>query len=161
MDNRPTTDISDEHPEALIPDPVFTSFGAIERFSGEAFTVSCFEDNSRVKEMVAEPGAGRVLVVDGGGSLRCALLGDRVAQEAADNGWAGIIIYGCVRDSDELADIAIGIQALATHPRRSHKRGEGSVGTEVDIGGATVKPGDMVAADQDGIVVIRAGKSAE
>ena len=156
MQPRPTTDISDEHPEALIPEPLFTSFGAIETFAGPAATVRCFEDNSKVKEMVGQPGDGRVLVVDGGGSLRCALLGDNVAQTAADNGWAGIIIHGCVRDSSELATIDLGIQALATHPRKSEKRGEGSTGDPVQIAGAVVHAGDTVYADADGIVIIPA-----
>ena len=154
MQPRPTTDISDEHPEAQIPEPLFANFGGIDTFAGPAATVRCFEDNSRVKEMVAEPGDGRVLVVDGGGSLRCALLGDNVAQTAADNGWAGIIIHGCVRDSAELASIAIGIQALAAHPRKSDKREEGSVGVPVRFAGALVRPGDHVYADSDGIVIL-------
>lgn len=156
MKPRPTTDIADDHPEAVIPEPGYRGFGGIDCFAGTAATVRCFEDNSRVRDMVAEPGEGRVLVVDGGGSRRCALLGDRLARMAADNGWAGIIVHGCVRDSAELATIELGIQALATHPRRSHKRGEGSVEEAVEIGGVTVSPGDRVAADRDGIVVLSA-----
>lgn len=156
MTHRPTTDISDENPDAGIPEPLYSSFGGVECFGGRAMTVRCFEDNSRVREMVEQAGEGRVLVVDGGGSLRCALLGDRVARLAADNGWAGVIVHGCVRDSAELADIGIGIQALATHPRRSDKRGEGGVGEPVCIGGARVCPGDWVQADADGIVVLSA-----
>lgn len=154
MQARPTTDIADDHPEVAIPQPGYCSFGGVECFAGTAATVRCFEDNSRVRDRVAQPGEGRVLVVDGGASLRCALLGDRLARMAADNGWAGIIIHGCVRDSAELAEIDLGIQALTTHPRRSHKRGEGSVDEAVDIGGVTVRPGDFIAADLDGIVVL-------
>ncbi len=161
MQARPTTDISDDHPEAAIPEPAYCGFGGIDCFAGTAATVRCFEDNSRVRDMVAQPGEGRVLVVDGGGSLRCALLGDRLARMAADNGWAGIIVHGCVRDSAELAEIDLGIQALATHPRRSHKRDEGSIDEAVDIGGVTVRPGDFIGADLDGIVVLAASSDAE
>lgn len=151
-----TTDICDDNPQAGVAEPLYASFGAIDRFAGEAVTVRCFEDNSRVREMVERAGDGRVLVVDGGGSLRCALLGDRLARIAADNGWAGIIIHGCVRDCAELAGIELGIQALAPHPRRSEKRGEGSVGDPVRIGGVLVRAGDRVHADLDGIVVLPA-----
>lgn len=154
MEARATTDVSDEHPEARIPEPLFASFGGVEAFAGAAATVQCFEDNTQVRAKLGEAGAGRVLVVDGGGSLRCALLGDNVARLAADNGWAGVIVFGCVRDSAELAAIPLGIQALATHPRRSDKRGEGRVDVAVDIAGARVAPGDYVHADGDGIVIL-------
>lgn len=156
MEPRPTTDVSDQHPEALIPEPVFADFGGVEAFAGPAATVQCFEDNTHVREKLGEAGEGRVLVVDGGGSLRCALLGDNVAQLAADNGWAGIIVYGCVRDTAELARIPAGIQALAPHPRRSEKRGEGCLDVAVKIAGARVNPGDVVYADGDGIVIVAA-----
>lgn len=157
MDPRPTTDVSDAYPDALIPEPLFTSFGGVETFAGIAATVQCFEDNTRVRAKLNEAGAGRVLVVDGGGSLRCALLGDNVAQLGASNDWAGIIVFGCVRDSAELAGIAIGVQALATHPRRSEKRDEGRVDVPVSIAGARVAPGDSIYADIDGIVIVPAG----
>ncbi len=156
MEPRPTTDVSDDMPEALIPEPVFADFGGVGAFAGPAATVQCFEDNTRVREKLGEAGEGRVLVVDGGGSLRCALLGDNVAQLAADNGWAGVIVYGCVRDTGELAGIAVGIQALAPHPRRSDKRGEGAVDVPVTLAGARVAPGDSVYADGDGIVIVPA-----
>lgn len=156
METRPTPDICDEHPEAEVPEPLFSSFGGADHFWGKAVTVRCFEDNSRVREMVGQAGDGCVLVVDGGGSMRCALLGDRLARMAAENGWAGLIIAGCVRDSVELAGIDLGIQALATHPRRSEKRGEGSVGGPVWLAGARVRPGDQVHADPDGIVILPA-----
>lgn len=156
MEPRATTDVSDDHPEAVIPEPVFADFGGVDTFAGPAATVQCFEDNTCVKAKLSEAGDGHVLVVDGGGSLRCALLGDNVAQLAADNGWAGIIVYGCVRDTAELARIPVGIQALAPHPRRSEKRGEGRADVAVVIAGARVAPGDTVYADGDGIVIVAA-----
>lgn len=154
MQVQPTTDVSDAYPNARIPEPVFADFGGVDSFAGSAATVQCFEDNTPVKDKLGQGGEGRVLVVDGGGSLRCALLGDNVARLAADNGWAGIIVYGCVRDTAELAGIPVGIQALAPHPRRSEKRGEGRADVPVIIAGARVAPGDAVYADGDGIVVV-------
>lgn len=156
MESRATTDVSDDNPDTLIPELLFAQFGAIEAFAGPAATVRCFEDNTFVRDKLAEAGQRRVLVVDGGGSLRCALLGDNVARLAADNGWAGIVVFGCVRDSAELAHIPVGIQALATHPRRSDKRGEGSIDVPVTIAGARVAPGDALYADSDGIVIVPA-----
>lgn len=148
-----TPDICDAYPDVIVADPVFVNFGGIEAFAGPVRTVTCFEDNSRVREAVNEPGEGAVLLVDGGGSTRCAMLGDMLAQKAADNGWAGIIMYGCVRDVDVLATTPIGIQALGSHPRKSHKRGEGTRDVAVDIAGIRVAPGQWVYADNNGIVV--------
>jgi regulator of ribonuclease activity A len=116
-------------------------------------TVRCFEDNSRVKEAVESPGEGRVLVVDGGGSRRCALLGGNLGNAAVRNGWAGVIIHGCIRDSTELDRMDLGIRALGTMPRRSEKRGEGERDVPVRFAGATFRPGDFVYADEDGVVV--------
>ncbi|WP_163649389.1 ribonuclease E activity regulator RraA [Modicisalibacter sp. 'Wilcox'] len=148
-----TPDICDAHPEVRVLDPVFINFGGREAFSGPVRTIKCFEDNSRLKEAVAEPGEGGVLVVDAGGSLRCALLGDRLADQAARNGWAGIVLYGCVRDVDVLADVDLGIQALGVHPRRSHKHGEGQRDLTVTVAGVSLRPGDWLYADNNGIVV--------
>lgn len=148
-----TPDICDAYPDVIVADPVFVNFGGIEAFAGPVRTVTCFEDNSRVREAVNEPGEGAVLLVDGGGSTRCAMLGDMLAQKAADNGWAGIIMYGCVRDVDVLATTPIGIQALGSHPRKSHKRGEGTRDVAVDIAGIRVAPCQWVYADNNGIVV--------
>lgn len=134
-------------------EPVFRSFGGNPRFSGTAVTVKCFEDNSQVKALAEQPGLGRVMVVDGGGSLRASLLGDQVAQAACVNGWSGIVIYGCVRDVDALAQLALGIQALAAYPRRTIKRGFGDVDVPVTFAGATLYPGDFIAADLNGILV--------
>ncbi|GHA84013.1 ribonuclease E activity regulator RraA [Modicisalibacter luteus] len=148
-----TPDICDAHPGVRVLDPLFANFGGVDAFCGPVRTVKCFEDNSRVKEAVAEPGDGAVLVVDGGGSLRCALLGDMLAEKAADNGWAGVIVYGCVRDIDVLAETELGVQALGAHPRRSDKHGEGQRDVAVAFAGVTLRPGQWVYADNNGIVV--------
>lgn len=150
-----TCDLSDQHGDAArIPAPVFRDFGGRRRFRGTAVTVKCFEDNSRVKELLATPGRGRVLVVDGGGSTRCALLGDMIGKDAVANGWEGVIVHGCVRDTGVLATLDIGIKAIAATPRRSTRRGEGVVGIAVDIAGALVSAGDSIVCDEDGIVVL-------
>lgn len=149
-----TADISDAHPEALVADPIFQSFGGHGAFHGSISTVLCFEDNSLVREAVEQPGEGRVLVVDGGGSLTCALLGDQLAALARDNGWAGVVVNGCVRDVGELAETAVGVRALAAHPRRSVKRGAGERDVAVTFAGVTFRPGAWLYADADGIVVL-------
>lgn len=133
--------------------PVFRDFGAVRRFSGEVVTVKCFEDNTLVKTAVESPGGGRVLVVDGGGSLRRALLGGNLGAAAARNGWAGVVIHGCVRDVAELAQCQTGIRALASMPMPTERRGEGQSDVAVQIQGVWVRPGDWVYADEDGIVV--------
>jgi regulator of ribonuclease activity A len=151
-----TADLCDEFSAELeIAAPVFRSFGGRASFAGPASTVKCFEDNSRVKEAVGEPGRGRVLVVDGGGSLRCALLGDLLAKQAADNGWAGVVVHGCVRDSAEIAGFELGVLALAAIPQRSERKGEGQRDVVIELAGARVHPGDWVYADEDGMVVAR------
>jgi regulator of ribonuclease activity A len=132
---------------------VFQAYGVRRAFGGPVSTVRCFEDNSRVKEAVESPGEGRVLVVDGGGSRRCALLGGNLGSAAVKNGWAGVIIHGCIRDSAELDRMDLGIRALGTMPRRSEKRGEGERDVPVRFAGATFRPGDFVYADEDGVVV--------
>jgi regulator of ribonuclease activity A len=116
-------------------------------------SVRCFEDNSRIKEALESPGEGRVLVVDGGGSRRHALLGGNLGAAAVKNGWAGVIIHGCLRDSAELAPLPLGIRALGTMPLRSEKRGEGVRDVPVRFAGVTFRPGDWVYADEDGVVV--------
>ena len=121
-------------------------------------TVKCFEDNSRVKELLAtngkdENGNGKILVVDGGASMRCALLGDMIAQSAVDNGWAGVIVYGCVRDVDDMGQMALGVQALGSIPRKSNRQGMGEVGVSLQFGGMTVNHGDFIYADNNGIIV--------
>lgn len=148
-----TPDICDAHPEVRVLDPLFVNFGAIEAFCGPVRTVKCFEDNSLVKEALSEPGAGAILVVDAGGSQRCALLGDMLAEKAADNGWAGVIMYGCVRDIDALVEIELGIQALGAHPRRSEKHGAGQRDISVTFAGVTIEPGQWLYADNNGILI--------
>lgn len=133
--------------------PVFRDFGARTKFSGPVATVKCFEDNSLVKAAVDAPGEGRVLVVDGGGSLRRALLGGNLGKAAAKNGWAGVVIDGCVRDVAELAECEVGIRALASMPLPTEKRQEGQAGVAVQIQGVSMRPGDWLYADADGIVV--------
>ena len=133
--------------------PVWRDFGGISTFSGPVSTVQCFEDNSLVKAAVDSPGLGRVLVVDGGGSLRRALVGGNLAAAAARNGWAGLLVDGCVRDVAELAASAVGIRALAAMPLPTEKRGQGQRDSAVQIQGVWVRPGDWLYADADGIVV--------
>ncbi len=153
-----TCDLCDEHKNdttgafRVLP-PVFRDFGGVPKFSGRVVTVKCFEDNSLVKAAVDSAGEGRVLVVDGGGSLRRALLGGNLAASAAKNGWAGVVIDGCVRDVAELAAAQVGIRALAPMPLPTEKRGEGQRDVPVQIQGVWVRPGDCLYADADGIVV--------
>jgi regulator of ribonuclease activity A len=152
-----TADLCDEHGEAVrVCEPVFHAYGARHRFHGAISTVRCFEDNSRVKEAVESAGAGRVLIVDGGGSRRRALLGDRLGEAAVRNGWAGVVIHGCIRDSAELGRMDLGIRALGTIPLRSDKRGEGERDVPVRFAGVTFRPGEFVYVDEDGIVVAAA-----
>ena len=149
-----TTDLCDEHAGQLrILAPIFGDYGGRHGFAGRIETVKTFEDNSRVREQLDTPGEGRVLVVDGAGSLRCALVGDQLAAKARDNGWSGLLVYGCVRDAADLADLDIGIKALNTHPCRSNKHNAGEVGVAVTLAGATIRPGEWLCADRDGIVV--------
>jgi regulator of ribonuclease activity A len=148
-----TTDLSDEHGDAQVAEPLLRHFGGRPRFYGPIETLRVFEDNALVRTILEEQGSGRVLVVDGGGSLRCALLGDQLAALAARNGWAGVVVHGCVRDSADLAAIDLGVMALATHPRRSVKRGEGERGVELHFAGLTLRPGLYLYADEDGVLV--------
>jgi regulator of ribonuclease activity A len=134
--------------------PVFQSFGASRDFFGPVHTLRCPEDNSRVREAVNSPGLGRVLVIDGGASLRRALVGGNLAVTAAKNGWAGIVVDGCVRDVAELREAGIPIRALALMPLRTEKRGEGQTDVAVSIQGVAVRPGDWLYADEDGMVVV-------
>lgn len=133
--------------------PVFRHFGGLAQFAGCVSTVQCFEDNSKVKEAVESPGQGRVLVVDGSGSLRRALVGGNLAAAAQRNGWAGLLVFGCVRDVAELQAQALGIAALASMPMPTEKRGQGQRDVPVEIVGVLVRPGDWVYADADGVVV--------
>ena len=147
-------DICDDfHEELKVLDPLFSDFGAKRRFSGEIVTVKCFEDNSLVRDLVGTEGNGRVIVVDGGGSLRRALLGDLLAAKAAKNGWRGLLINGCVRDVEILETIDLGIKALNAHPVKTDKRGEGQLNVPVEFGGVRIVPGRYLYADQNGVAV--------
>lgn len=150
-----TTDISDRFgDEAHVLGPDLLDFGGRMRFRGSAVTIKCFEDNSRIKEALASAGHGKVLVVDGGASKRCALLGDMIARDAVANGWEGIVISGCVRDSAVLKTLEIGIKALGATPRRSTRRGEGTRDIPITIMGIPVNAGNIVIGDEDGIVIL-------
>jgi regulator of ribonuclease activity A len=159
--NTSTCDLCDRHRDApdgalrVLP-PVWRSYGGVAAFAGRVVTVQCHDDNTPVKAAVESPGDARVLVVDGGGSLRRALLGGNLAAAAAQNGWAGIVIDGCVRDVAELARCAIGIMALGTVPMPSVRRAPGLRDLTVQIQGVWVRPGDWLVADADGIVVLDA-----
>jgi regulator of ribonuclease activity A len=148
-----TTDLSDAHPSVQVAEPVLTHFGGRKRFSGRITTVLCLEDNSRVRDAVGEAGEGRILIVDGGGSLQCALLGDLLGEKAVANGWSGIVINGCARDTFRLGQLELGVMALAPHPRRSEKRGHGERDVPVRFAGVTFRPGDYAYADEDGLIV--------
>lgn len=148
-----TPDLSDEAPEALAIELPFVNYGAHSRFCGRAVTIKCHEDNSLVKACVGEPGEGRVIVVDGGGSRRRALLGDMLAEQAAANGWAGLVINGVIRDVDEIGAIALGVQALGTVPVKTDKRGEGQRDIPLNVGGVVIEAGDYIYADNNGVLV--------
>ncbi len=149
-----TADLWDAHEGKLqVLEPLFADFGAVEAFHGPVSTVKVHEDNVLVRAALEEPGAGRVLVVDGGGSLRCALVGDRLAALAAEKGWAGLVVYGCIRDSALIAEIEVGVKALATNPKKSVKKGAGDRDIPVTFGGVTFRPGAWLYADRDGVVV--------
>lgn len=149
-----TPDLCDEYPELIqVVEPMFNNYGGRESFGGEIVTLKAFEDNSKVRELVATDGTGKVMVVDGGGSLRRAMLGDMLAEKAASNGWEGIIIYGCIRDVDVIMDTELGVQALATNPLKTDKKGLGEVNVEVKFGGVVFIPGHFVYADNNGVIV--------
>jgi regulator of ribonuclease activity A len=149
-----TADLCDRFGEAVaVCEPLFRDFGGTRCFAGPAATVKCFEDNSLVRTLLEEPGKGRVLVVDAGGSLRCAVLGDRLAAGALRNGWNGVVIYGCVRDAAALSGMPFGVKALAAHPRKTLKRGEGQRDVALSFAGVTFRPRHFVYCDEDGVIV--------
>lgn len=157
-----TCDLLDDHPEKDIQvvtpsldGKFFQSYGARKSFGGQVVTVKCFEDNSRVKELLATDGTGKVLVVDGGASMRCALMGDMIAESAVKNHWNGVIIYGCVRDVDAIAELDLGVHALAAIPRKSNRQGVGETDIELSFGGVTIQSGQYVYADNNGIVIAK------
>lgn len=149
-----TADLCDAHEgKVTIAQPLFKSFGAKKSFAGEIVTVKVFEDNVLVKEMLGKNGKEKVLVVDGGGSLRCALMGDLLGKMAQDNEWAGVIINGCIRDSAAINSMPIGVKALNTIPIKSKKGGVGEINVPVNFAGITFNPDEFVHADEDGIIV--------
>jgi regulator of ribonuclease activity A len=150
-----TADLVDTYgPELRVCDIQFRQFGGRRIFSGPVRTVSCHEDNGLLRDLLRMPGSGGVLVVDGGGSLRTALVGDLIAGAAQANGWAGLVLHGAVRDSAALAHLDLGVKALGTNPRKSAKTGAGAVDIPVTFGHVTFQPGDMLHSDDDGIVLL-------
>jgi regulator of ribonuclease activity A len=149
-----TVDLCDQHAAELqVAVPIFRNYGGKIAFCGPISTVQVHEDNVLVRAALEEPGAGRVLVVDGGGSLRCALVGDQLAALGLGNGWAGIVINGCIRDVATLAELSFGVKALAANPLRSAKHGAGARDVPVGFAGLTCTPGQYLYADEDGIIV--------
>ena len=154
-----TTDLLDSH-EALIAQeqlrvvtPMFQRYGGKPAFAGTVVTLKFFEDNSLVRPLLSEPGKGKVLVIDAGGSLRCALLGDQLAEMAVKNGWEGVVVYGCIRDSAAINTLPLGVRALNTHPLKTVKKNVGERDVAVTFGGVTIKPGEWLCADEDGVIV--------
>lgn len=154
-----TADLCDRNEAAVragtvrVVTPMFLSYGKRAEFNGRIATLKVFEDNSLVRSALETPGDGRVLVIDGGGSMRCALVGDQLAELAQRNGWAGIIVYGCIRDSKAIAQTNIGVFAIGTHPLKSIKKGVGEMDVPVSFGGISFNPGEYLYADSDGVVV--------
>ena len=148
-----TPDLCDSHPDVRVLEPMLANFGGRSVFGGEIVTVKCFEDNSLVKDQLGQPGQGKVLVVDGGGSLRRALLGDLIGASAVRNGWEGVIVYGCVRDVCALSELDLGVQALAAIPLKTERRGVGELNVPVTFGGITFRAGEFAYADDNGVVV--------
>ncbi len=156
-----TCDLYDAHPlTAQVCETRLRDFGGKARFAGPIVTVACFEDNSKLKALSLTPGASRVIVVDGGGSERCALLGDIIGADLVANGWAGVILHGCVRDTVLLATMDVGVKAMGAVPRAPAKRGQGVVGEVLAFGGVLWREGDVAFADEDGVVVLTAQEAA-
>jgi regulator of ribonuclease activity A len=151
-----TTDLCDAHPDKVnVAEPIgLKDFGGSKYFSGKIQTVKCFEDNSLVRKALEANGEGKVLVIDGGGSMRCALLGDMLADIAIKNKWNGVIVYGCIRDSEAVSKLPLGVKALNTIPLKSNKRNEGQENINVRFAGTAFVPGHFVYCDADGIIVV-------
>ncbi|SQD78582.1 putative 4-hydroxy-4-methyl-2-oxoglutarate aldolase [Moritella yayanosii] len=149
-------DLCDHHFDQLsVMEPIFQSYGNATIFSGQAVTVKCFEDNSLVKELAGTPGEGRILVIDGGGSIRRALLGDMIAENAVNNGWAGFVIYGAIRDVATINTLNLGVKAITACPVKTEKRGLGDVGIDLHFAGVSIADGDYIYADLNGVVVAK------
>jgi regulator of ribonuclease activity A len=148
-----TADLYDEHGENLqVALPMFNDYGGKSSFCGEIVTVKVYEDNSLVRAALEEKVRDKVLVVDGGESMRCALVGDMLAKLGMENGWQGIIVYGCIRDSDIIRKMEIGLKAIGTNPRKSVKKGAGDRDISVSFAGVVFRTGEYLYADADGIV---------
>ena len=155
IEPRPTADLVDEiGPDVRSCDLQLRQYGGRSQFAGPITTVKCFEDNALLKSVLSEPGNGGVLVIDGEGSLHSALVGDVIAALGVDNGWAGLVINGAVRDSAMLRGLDIGVKALGTNPRKSTKTGDGQRDVAVEFGGVLFVPGEIAYSDDDGIVVV-------
>jgi regulator of ribonuclease activity A len=149
-----TPDLCDEYGDAVqVAEPVFSHYGGLRQFGGEVVTVKCFEDNSKIGEMLRAEGKGRILVVDGGASPRRSLLGDKLVALAQENNWQGIVIYGAIRDVEEIAAMPVGVMALYTIPRKTEKRGVGQVNVALQMAGLSIKSGDYLYADGSGVIV--------
>lgn len=149
-----TADICDAHEEKVrVVEPMFVSFGGRTAFFGRIATLKIFEDNSLVRSVLQTPGDQRVLVIDGGGSVRRALVGDQLAALALANGWSGLLVYGCIRDSRAIGEMDLGVFAIDTHPLKTVKRNTGEVEIPVSFGGVTFTPGEWLYADEDGVIV--------
>ncbi|MCF8461473.1 MAG: ribonuclease E activity regulator RraA [Flavobacteriales bacterium] len=149
-----TADLCDKHIDKLqVAEPIFVDFGAIACFEGEVHTLKVFEDNTLVRSALEKDGTGKVLVIDGGGSFRCALVGDNLVALAIQNNWRGMVVYACIRDSRQISEMEIGVKALNTNPTKSVKRNEGQQNIDVRFAGVDFKPGAYLYADEDGIVV--------
>lgn len=149
-----TADLCDTHEDKVsVVAPMFRSFGGRPAFGGPISTLKLFEDNSLVRKALESSGQGRVLVIDGGGSMRCALVGDQLAELGVKNGWAGIVAYGCIRDSKAIGQMDIGVFALGTHPKKTVKRNSGEVDIPVTFGGVSFIPGHYLYGDEDGVIV--------
>ncbi len=152
-----TADLCDTHEgKVRMAAPIFRSFGGRSTFHGRIATLKLFEDNGLVRQTLDTPGDGRVLVIDGGGSLRCALLGDQLAALAVKNGWSGIVIWGCIRDSAAIGAMDLGVFALATHPLKTVKKNLGETEVPVSFAGIDFIPGEWLYADSDGLIVAAA-----
>jgi len=152
--NFSTPDLSDEYVDDIrILDSIFNNYGGRKNFYGQVVTIKCFEDNSLVKDMASQNGKGKVMVVDGSGSLRKALLGDMIAKNALKNEWQGFIIHGCIRDVDIISELNIGVKALNAIPLKTEKKGIGDMNVSVNFAGQIIQPGEFVYADNNGIVI--------
>lgn len=150
-------DLFDEHASQLeLATPIFNNYGGKRIFYGKIVTVSCINDNSKVKELVAQNGSGKVMVVDGKASMTRALLGDMLAEQAIENGWQGIVINGCIRDSGTIATLPIGVKALACCPIKTEKLGQGEINTPISFAGLTFNPGQYIYSDSNGLAISKA-----